>query len=336
MQYLPLSAAFLLLSSTAAAQSFKVTPPAAGEYLCTLVPPVPVVVAGPKPFAAVAPGFSLVKNWDFGTDGNIKDVPSLEAEFTFHDVWNTINLGGKYGSDTAAPTAASVLPGVGQLVRSDVREFVPGVMKAYVRPKDAAQTTVGPWSKHDAVNGSIAAKYQYAPGPRAKDILWETRVRISKPVESYWFALWAAGTKWDKGAEMDVAEAFSTPWTDYTKAAGFHIDSIGGVDAKACWSDWWPCLRSWDPNEAHWNLTDFHVFSWVYRKDDTYVVYVDNRVFQQGTISWKANGEPINLAFMFDFAGNGDSDVWQVNNLVTPVAQYPIVYEIDWSRVYER
>src|SRR5688572_13520895 len=51
----------------------------------------------------------LVKNWDFGTGGTIKNNADLSAHFFFHDQFNTIS--NKYGSKIVSPDAANALPG---------------------------------------------------------------------------------------------------------------------------------------------------------------------------------------------------------------------------------
>ena len=57
---------------------------------------------------------------------------------------------------------------------------------------------------------SITSKWSLHKGGAilGHDLVWETRARMPKPVTGYWFALWTAGAKWNKGAEMDVLESF--------------------------------------------------------------------------------------------------------------------------------
>jgi hypothetical protein len=52
----------------------------------------------------------LVKNWHFGTNGTIKNYADMNANFVYHDQFNTIGNGTNYGAVTVAPDAANALP----------------------------------------------------------------------------------------------------------------------------------------------------------------------------------------------------------------------------------
>jgi len=306
---------------------------------------------GPEPtFGSKVPGepFVLVKNWDFGEAGTIHDPSELIAEFQFHDQFNTIANGTNYSSVTVAPTAATAIAATGlglpnnrQPVDNDpdrpYREFTPDAIRTYVRPLSASSTSVS-GSAHNTGNGSFTAKWKLpAGGSHLKnDLLWESRVRIPTPVSAFWFSLWTAGVKWNKGAEMDVVESFGTPNIG-TGAKAFHVNSVGGVD-KHKYESWPTTLSSLGVPAADRDLSEWHVFTWVYLRDDTFRVYYDNHLVQEGTLIWtlagKSTGEPLDMYFLFDF-GWGHTQVKEVN-VTLPASAFPVVYELDYSRVYMR
>jgi hypothetical protein len=189
-------------------------------------------VQGPAPSDAAKVGgaaFSLVKNWDFGSDGTVRNIDQLSAEFQYHDHWNTIANGNNYGSVIVAPNAATAIGASGLGLPSDMqpvedparpyREFTASSIKTYVRPLSSSAASVSV-SAHNTGCGSLTAKWQLANGGALlkHDVLWETRARMPVPVAAYWFALWTAGTQWDRGAEMDVLESFGTP--------NIHVDAF--------------------------------------------------------------------------------------------------------------
>ena len=153
---------------------------------------------------------------------------------------------------------------------------------------------------------------------------------------AYWFAIWTAGNKWNGGAEMDVLESFGTP-NIYPPPAAFHVNSVGGSD-KIGYGSWPQGLTSAGvPSNAR-DLREWHIFSWLYKTDDTYVVYFDGYVVQSGTIHWtnggSSGGEKINMSFLFDF-GWGHTQISDVN-ITLPASNFGITYEVDYSRVYLR
>ena len=305
---------------------------------------------GPPPTDAAKVGgapFVLVKNWDFGTSGTITGTAELVSEFQFHDQFGTIANGTKYGAVIVAPNAATAisasnlgLPNNMQPVEDPARptrEFTATSMKAYVRPLSASQPTCTV-TAHNAGNGSIVAKWKLSNGGAllGKDVLWETRVRMPATAAAYWFALWASGNQWDKGAEMDVVESFGTP-NIYPPPAAFMVDSVGGKD-DIDYSSWPRGLDAAGVPANGRDLTQYHVFTWVYGKDDSFKVYFDGIVVQTGTIHWTLGGasagQVIDLNFLFDFSW-GHTQISDVN-VSLPASSFPITYEIDYSRVYLR
>jgi len=292
--------------------------------------------------------FVLVKNWDFGTEGTIRDVTDLIGEFNFHDQFGTIANGSKYGAVIVAPTAATAiqvsaselgLPGNMQPVEDPARpnrEWTRHTLKAHVLPLSASQTSVST-KAHDAGCGSFVARWRLPNGGSLlqRDILWETRVRMPVPRPGYWFAVWTAGSRWDNGAEMDVMEAFGAPHLVAAKV--FHINSVGGTD-RVDYRDWFRGLASVGVPSENWDLTRFHVWTWLYKRDDTYEVYYDGKLAQHGQLHWTEGatpgGPPIDMSFLFDFTW-GHTDAGDVN-IALPASSFPITYEIDYSRVYLR
>jgi hypothetical protein len=305
---------------------------------------------GPAPTEASTVGgaaFTLVKNWDFGTSDTITDSATLISEFNFHDQFGTIANGTNYGAVTVAANSATAISAPNLGLPNDMqpvedpahptREFTADSMKAYVRPLSTSQTTCTV-SKHDAGNGSITAKWTLANGGTLldKDLLWETRARMPVAAAAYWFAIWTAGNQWNKGAEMDVLESFGTP-NIYPPPAAFHVDSVGGSD-NIDYSSWPTGLTTAGVPTSDRDLTGYHTWTWLYKKDDSYVVYFDGYVVQTGSIHWTLGGgqggTAIDMSFLFDF-GWGHTQISDVN-ISLPASSFPITYEIDYSRVYLR
>jgi hypothetical protein len=305
---------------------------------------------GPAPVHAdkvSGASFVLVKNWDFGASGTITQMSDLIAEFHFHDQFGTIANGTNYGSVTVAPNTATAvaaknlgLPNNRQPVEDPARpfrEFTSDAIRAHVRPLSPSATSVTA-GRHDAGNGSFMAKWQLPKGgSRLKqDVLWESRVRIAAPARGFWFSVWAAGQKWNQGAEMDVVESFGTPSIG-PGANAFHVNSVGGRDKQA-FSNWVSELTGLGVETADRDLSEWHVFTWVYLRNDTYQVYYDDYLVQQGTLLWTLSGTPsgeeLNMSFLFDLSW-GHTQVSDVN-ISLPASDLPITYEIDYSRVYLR
>jgi hypothetical protein len=289
--------------------------------------------------------FTLIKNWEFGTNGNIRDYDDLSREFQYHDQFNTIANGTNYGAVTVAANSQTAIaaPGLGlpndrQPVEDPARpyrEFTANTMRAYVRPLSRTQST-GSTSRHDVGNGSITSKWTLPTAGKAlgHDIAWETRVRMPNPMRGYWFALWTAGRHWDGGAEMDVVESFGT---QYVSGDAFHSDSVGGTNLTD-YSDWFGALTKLGVAVPKRRLSDWHVWTWLYAADDSYTVYYDGRPVQRGNIHWTLggaqNGEMLDMSFLFDFSW-GHNQVSEVN-VELPAAAFQLTYEIDYSRVWIR
>jgi hypothetical protein len=301
---------------------------------------------GPPPTDAAKVGgasFVLVKNWDFGTSGTIKDTATLVSEFLFHDQFGTFANGTKYGAVIVAPTTATAIDSaaLGMQPVEDpsrpTREFTVDSMKANVRPLSASQTSCTVAS-HDCGNGSVVAKWKLPSGGAllGKDLLWETRARMPKAAAAYWFAIWASGNQWNQGAEMDVLESFGTP-NIYPPAAAFFAQSLGGKN-DVDYSSWPNGLDAVKVPAKGRDLADYHVWTWLYRRDDSFVVYFDGIPIQTGTLHWTlagaSGGQVIDLDFLIDLSW-GHTEIEDVN-ITLPASSFPITYELDYSRVYLR
>jgi hypothetical protein len=295
---------------------------------------------GPAPSSSTfGPGFTLVKNWDFGTDGTIRGIADMNREFVYHDQFDTIANGDNYGAVTLAPDPADAVSG--QPVESPdarVRQFSATSLRTTLVPLNGA-TTVSP-SQHNVGAGSFMARWGLpAAGSRlGHDVLWETRVRYVTP-KYFWFALWNSGNRWNNGAEFDVVESFG-----YDNGGGqtnfngrlWHSDPVGGTRSTD--------YTNWGSGMAAHGITSFdasqyHVWSMLYRTDNTFSFYVDGIQVQTGTMNWTvggtSGGQPIDLRFLFD-AGWGHTRVASVNHPMPASALAGTFYEFDYSRVYER
>lgn len=290
-------------------------------------------------------GFVMVKNWDFGTIGNIGNITEMSAEFFYHDQFGTIANGTNYGALIVAPDAENSLEGTpaGPQPIEDsalkVRSFTETSLRTYLVPLNGADSCHP--ELHNTGCGSFMAKYNL-PGAGSllgKDILWETRVRYNTP-PYFWFALWNAGSKWNHGAEIDLMESFG-----YDNGGGktnydgryWHSNSIGGPD-EVNYDEWNIGMKS--VGIETFNPAEYHVWQLLYRKDNSYSCYVDGIEIQKGnsyhwTLGHKPDGEPIDFWFLFD-AGWGHLKVASVNKPLPASAFEGKFYEWDYSRVYLR
>jgi hypothetical protein len=240
----------------------------------------------------------LVKNWDFGTSGAVRDNAALIAEFQFQDQFGTIASGTSYGAVTVAPTAELAvtandlgLPDNRQPVDGDperpFRELTTDSLKTYVRPLSDSLAMVSA-AAHDTGNGSLVAKWTLPNGGSLldHDVIWETRIRMPKPAAGYWLGLWASGNEWSSGPELNVAQAFGG---SESPANAFRSAAVGGQNEVDYGT--WPDALDLAELAAGSDLTEWHVWSWVYKKDDTFQVYVNGTEVQSGTIRWTLGGE---------------------------------------------
>ncbi len=304
---------------------------------------------GPQPsFGVGGTGFTLVKNWHFGTDGTITGTADLDANFQYHDEFGTINNGGDYGANTVSTDSAHRLVGSGQV---DVGDLVNGVPVPQVRAftADSMQTylvplggtgTVTPAS-HNCGCGSFQPIWTLpaAGSQLGHDILWETRVRyVTSPY--FWLALWIDGNSENSSdqPEIDLLESFGYNNTGtFTNYVGryWHSNSVHGPDTVD-YTNWGNGMAASGINS--YDATQYHIWSLLYRKDNSYTMYVDGTPVQSGsTYSWtnSSTGAAEPVYFRFD-AGQGSLSS---SNDDFPLASSGLVgkyYEFNYSRVYLR
>lgn len=304
---------------------------------------------GPSPAYAydLDTGFVLVKNWDFGLDGTIRSIDDLSRHFQYHDQFGTIcNGGDKYGALIVAPDEANALKSKDQPIQGvntdrSVRNFNEQCLQTFLVPLDGADR-VHP-TQQKAGSGSFQAKWTLpAGGSRlGLDILWETRVRYETP-PYFWFAIWTAGNKWDKGAEIDLIESFG--WDNTDKGGGTNFDGrfwhssvVGGESETDYHKNWGAGMANYGIDT--YDATQWHVWTMLYRADDTFTFYVDGKPVQRGKVAWTFGatneGEPIDMSFIFDGTW-GHKSIGTVNRWLDGAELKDAVYEWDYSRIYLR
>jgi hypothetical protein len=170
-----------------------------------------------------------------------------------------------------------------------------------------------------------------------QDIVWETRVRYVTP-PYFWFAVWTAGNKWSNGAEHDLVESFG-----YDNGGGntnydgryWHANSVGGKDTVD-YGGWGTAMAS--KGIKSYDGSQYHIWTWLYRKDNSYAMYVDGILVQSGvdyhwTYGAKATDPPIDMDFLFD-GGWGHTQIGSVNRPLPASEFNGKYYEWNYSRVY--
>lgn len=285
-------------------------------------------------------GFVPVKNWNFGTQGTIKNMADMSTEFKYQDQFGTLANGTKYGALMVAPDTANA-KGSQPIEDPDkpVRQILDDSLRTFLVPLKGAEVVTP--SLHNIGCGSFMAKWKLPKGGSRlnQDILWETRVRYVTP-PFFWFALWTAGNKWDKGAEYDLIESFGYDNGDgYTNFDGryWHSSVVGGSSATNYHSNWGKGMAA--HGVTSFDAKQYHTWTWLYRKDNTYSAYLDGQEVQSGALHWtlggKEDGEPLEMYFLFD-AGWGHTKVGSVNRSLPAYVLDGKYYEFDYSRVYLR
>jgi hypothetical protein len=294
----------------------------------------------------------LVKNWNFGTGGTIKNMSDMNNHFVYRDQFNSINNGGNYGALIVAPDAAHKATSTQPVEGVDcgtVRSFGTDSLTTYLVPLNdpvdstpVADATVLP-SRHDAGCGSFMANWTLPNGGSllGHDIVWETRVRYVTP-PYFWFAIWTAGNVWLRGAEHDLVESFGyenpgTPPPTNFDGRYWHAGSVTGSDTIYYTADWSAGMAA--AGITNFDATQWHIWTWVYKADNTYGMYVDGILVQSGsapypwTVGAIPGGRPINMSFLYD-AGWGHTQIPSVNKPLNESDLSGTFYEWDYSRVY--
>lgn len=303
---------------------------------------------GPAPSYGIGgPGMVLVKNWHFGTGGTIKNQADMNAEFQYHDPFGTFCNGfGSYGADTVAPDQADAINGqpVEGKDSPPVRRFTADSLRTFLTPLDGA-TLMDP-NKHNTGCGSFVAKWKIPRGGLllGRDIVWETRVRYKTP-PYYWFGIWTCGNKWKwdgraQGAEMDVVESFG-----YDNGGGgtnfdgryWHSSAVANpYKDTVFYADWTKTMAQ--QGVRSYDASQYHIWTWVYKRDNSYAMFVDGIKVQAGsnyywTFGNTAKDEPVDVDFLFD-GGWGHTQVHSVDHTLPASAFDGKFYEWSYSRVY--
>lgn len=306
---------------------------------------------GPAPaFDVGGGGFTLVKNWDFGKNGTIKSIEDLTAEFQYHDQFGTVANGTKYGAVIVAPTQDVALkwthtgPQPVEDPKNPVREIFDDSMKTYLVPLKGATTVKA--ADHVVGCGSFQAKFKLPRGGKllGQDVIWETRVRYEPP-KYFWFALWVSGNKWNQGAEIDLVESFGYDnGGKYTNYDGriWHSSVVGGTSVTNYHKNWEAGMKKHGvltADKPTYNAAEWHTWTLLYRKDDTFSCYVDGIEVQSGSTPWtlktEENGEALDMSFIFD-GGWSHREVKNVNFPLPASELKGKFYDWDYSRIYLR
>lgn len=290
--------------------------------------------------------YVLVKNWDFGQqNGTIRNINEMSNEFQYHDQFGTIANGTKYGAFIVAPDKENAINGQpieGVNTDRKVREFTSDSLKTFLVGLDGSKE-VHP-TNNKAGNGSFQAKWTLPRGGShlGQDLIWETRVRYKTP-PYFWFAIWTAGNKWNKGAEMDLIESFG--WDNGGGSTNYdgdywHSSLVKGKHGESetnYHKNWGSGMKRY--GIENYDASDYHTWTWVYRADDTFSAFVDGKLVQQGKSPWTlgadVKGEPLNMSFIFDGSW-GHRQVSSVNHPLDVEEFQDKFYEWDYSRVYLR
>lgn len=298
-----------------------------------------VSAQSPLPVAARLPGLVVSKQLDFGTNGNVNTFEKLDQELNYNlSMWGgTTDLGSAYGCRMAARTAATAVPG--QTVDSGVR-FLTGETLGIQAYGDSTvygpngTGYVGPASAHNCLTGSFETKYKLPALGSAlgKDVVWEFRSKVYNPVLGFWIAGWVVGTDWmtGQGPEVDVLESFYTPFNTPTDPWGWHGSPVGGTNVAPgpCLNDWPACLNPWKARGGSGKLNVFHTWTLVFKRDDTWTIYIDGFLYSAGTLPWRNAHGNTDAHFVFD-CSIGNTGLWQVNNIHTPAATLPQRCDVD-------
>ncbi len=296
-------------------------------------------------------GFVPVKNWNFGTNGTIKTYTDLSANFYYHDNFGQFH-NPNVSSSTVSPDAANALtnqPIEGVNTTGPVREFFTDSMKTYYKPLNGATTITS--TPIVCGTGSIMPKWTLPNGGAllGQDVIWETRVRYV-PLPYFYFALWTCGYPWNAsnpaggvpgGAEMDLIETFgvNNGSTNNYDGASWHTDVVGHTESTNY------LTGSWRQHMAEYGITtydptQYHTWTWLYRKDNTFTAYVDGIQVQDGYVNWTvggvAGGTPSNMSFLIDGCWGSNTIPGMKGGSVAASDLVGKYYEYDYSRVYLR
>lgn len=228
----------------------------------------------------------------------------------------------------------------------DVRRFEKDSLRTFIVPlnPDAKEITV---SKKDAGCGSFQAKWTLPAAGKhlGQDILWETRVRYVPP-KYFWYSHWIDGEVWHK-VEIDVVESFGydngNNATNYDGRFWHSAIGIGKVPADNSraikYGSWGNTMQSMGVPMPY-DAGKFHIWSMLYRADNTVEIFVDGLKVQYGSLNWTvggaANADPMKKVFFLFDATWGHKSIPSVNKTMSVADLQGKFFEFDYSRVYLR
>jgi hypothetical protein len=192
-------------------------------------------------------------------------------------------------------------------------------------------------------SGAFHAQWTFPNGGSllGQDVMWQTRIRMVTP-PYFWLAIWVDGDKWNHGAEMDVVETFG-----YDNGGGstnfdgryWHSDVVGGTETTNYNTGSWSSHMA-ERGVTSFDATQWHTWTWIYRKDNTFEAWMDGTKVQDGTAYWTygatQGGTPVNMFFHFDGTWGSNTVPGVKGKSVTAAQLAGTYYEWDWSRVYLR
>lgn len=240
-----------------------------------------------------------------------------------------------------------------------VRQFTADSIKTFLVPLSHASTLVNrvlsvKGERHEVGNGSFMPKWFLPAGGSllGQDIVWETKVRYKTP-PYFWFSLWIDGDRWrwdngSRGAEIDLIEAYGEDYLSGGAGTAYgntnfdghlwHANAVAGSDTVDYFSGpWWGGgMASVGINS--YDATQYHIWTLVYKHDNSYAMYVDGKMVQNGTnYFWtfgnRETDSPINMDFRFDGSW-GHIAVSSVNKEMPASSLIGTYYEYEYSHVY--
>jgi hypothetical protein len=317
---------------------------------------------GPAPSYGIGgSGFTLVKNWVFGTAGTITSDTDLKNNFQFHDQFNQY-MNPNYGAASIAPDSADALSGqpyqgetFNGVTVPAARSYSTNYMRTYVVPLTNATNVTAANESTGGINvgsGAFTSKWTLptAGSLYGHDIIWETRVRYVTP-PYFWFALWDDSYPWDYGAEMDLIESYGYNQNGTTNYAGAYWHSNTVVDTakspatdQVNFSSWGAGMKA--AGISTYDATQYHIWTLAYYKDNTYALYVDGTKVQYGSNYWwnqggynPGLGGETNVYFHFDATWGSTTVSGDDPNSAGGLAASALsntYYEFAYSRVYVR
>jgi hypothetical protein len=304
----------------------------------------------PLPGAIAGEGWVIEYDLTFGfrrAEATVGERSTLcEKVYFFDQFGQKNNGGGNYLADNMAPPECKD-PGPTDIYDADYpfHEVGPDTLKCFVKPKDRSATRIEPAQfgvpqpvgasgfrlKTPTLSEGLGSRF-------GRDVCWETRCRLSSPLPYYWWGLWISGERWDQGAELDVPESFGFDnglgLLNYD-GRSFHVNSVGGRDEISS-RNWSPYLPS-----KFRSLLDWHTFTTVYTRDDTWQTFVDGELSNRGSLKWNYRGnvgdQPLSKAFFLIDNSWGHQKVASVRpSSVSAGIFRHFYYEYDFTRIWIR